>query len=68
MIFKAMIKFWSKFQIQILLQFYWRAEKVAQIKIMMVMFKSVDKSLHLITLHIFGNYLVLPWLRFKYAK
>ena len=42
MISKAMIKIWSKFQIQILLQFYWRTGKVTKIKLMVVMVKSFD--------------------------
>ena len=53
MISKAMIKFWPKFQIQILLQFYQRAEKTTKTKLVMVMVKSFDKSHCLFTLHIF---------------
>ena len=37
MISKAMIKFRSDFQFQILLKFYWTAEKVTKIKLVMVM-------------------------------
>ena len=37
MISKAIIKFWSKFQSQIILQFYWAAEKVTKLKLVMVM-------------------------------
>ena len=47
-----MIKFWSKFQIQILLQFYWTAEKVTKTKLVMVMVKSFDKSHYHFNLHI----------------
>ena len=43
MITKAMIKFRSKFQFQIPLQFYRTAEKVTKIKLVMVMVKSFDK-------------------------
>ena len=39
MISKAMINFRSKFQFQILLQFYRTAEKVTKIKIVMVIVK-----------------------------
>ena len=44
MICKAMIKFRSKFQLQILLQFYRTAEKVTKIKLVMV--ESFDKYQH----------------------
>ena len=47
-----MIKFRSKFQFQILLQFYRTAEKVTKIKLVMVMVKSFDKHHHLFNLHI----------------
>ena len=43
MISKSMIKFRSKFQFQILLQFHRTAEKVTKIKLMMVMVKSFNK-------------------------
>ena len=46
MISKAMIKFRSKFQFQILLQFYWTAEKVTKIKHDMVIAKSFAKQLY----------------------
>ena len=52
MISKAMIKFRSKFQFQILLQFYWTAEKVTKIKHEMVIAKSFDKYHHLFKLRI----------------
>ena len=52
MISKAMIKFRSKFQFQILLQFYRTAEEVTKIKLVMVMVKGFDKSHHLFNLHI----------------
>ena len=52
MIGKAMIKLRSKFQSQILLQFYRTAEKVTKIKLVMVMVKSFDKCHHLFNLHI----------------
>ena len=54
MISKAMIKFPSKFQFQILLQFYWIGEKVTKIRHVMVMVKGFDKYHHLFNLHIFG--------------
>ena len=50
MISKAMIKFRSKFQFQILLQFYRTAEKVTNIKLVMLMVKSFDKYHHLFNL------------------
>ena len=49
MICKAMIKFRSKFQLQILLQFYRTAEKVTKIKLAMV--ESFDKYQHSFNLH-----------------
>ena len=52
MISKAMIKFRSKFQFQILLQFYWTAEKVAKVKNEMLMVKSIGKYHHFFNLHI----------------
>ena len=52
MISKAMNKFQSKFQFKILLQFYKTAEKVAKIKLVMVMVKSCDKYYHLFNLYI----------------
>ena len=51
MISKAMIKFRSKFQLQILLQFYRTAEKVTKIELLMVMVESFDKHQHLFNLH-----------------
>ena len=42
MISEALIKFWSKFQIEILLQFWWRAEKLTKMKLMLVMMKDFD--------------------------
>ena len=51
-----MIKFWTKFQIQIFLQFYWRAEKVIKIKLVRLLVKSFDKFSHLSLLYIFGYY------------
>ena len=68
MLSKAMIKLWYKFQIQILLQFYRRAEKVAKSQPVMVIVKSFDKSHNLFTRHIFCYYFVFPWLRFKLAE
>ena len=53
MISKAVIKFPSKFQFQILLQFYWTAEKVTKIRLVMVMVKGFDKYHHFFNLHIF---------------
>ena len=53
MISKAMIKFHSKFQFQILWQFYRTAEEVTKIKIMMLMVKSDDKYHHLFNLPTF---------------
>ena len=47
-----MIKFQSKFQFQILLQFYRTAEKVAKIKLVMVMVNIFDKYHHLFNLHV----------------
>ena len=44
MISKVMIKFRSKFQFQILWQFYWTAEKVTKIKLVMVMVKSLTNT------------------------
>ena len=58
MIRKVIIKFWSKIQIQILVQFEWRAEKVTKIKLR-VLVKSFDKSHHIYALHIFGYYSVV---------
>ena len=49
MICKDMIKFRSKFQLQILLQFYRTAEKVTKIKLVMV--ESFDKYQHSFNLH-----------------
>ena len=49
MISKAMIKFHSKFQVQIPLQFYGQLKKL---KLVMVMVKSFDKYHHLFNLHI----------------
>ena len=43
MISKAMTTFWSKFQFQILLQFYRTSEKVTKGKLVMVMVKGLDK-------------------------
>ena len=42
-----MIKFRSKFQFQILLQFYRTAEKVTKMKLVIIMVKSFDKYHHL---------------------
>ena len=47
-----MIKFRSKFQFQILLQFYRTAEKITKIKLVMVIVKSFDKYHHLFNRHI----------------
>ena len=47
-----MIKFRSKFQFQILLQFYRRAEKVTKIKLAMAIVKSFYKYHYLFNLHI----------------
>ena len=47
-----MIKFRSKFQFQILLQFNRRAEKVIKVKHVMVIVESFDKYHHLFNLHI----------------
>ena len=47
-----MIKFRSKFQFHIILQFYKKAEKVTKIKIVMVIVKSFDKYHHLFNLPI----------------
>ena len=58
----------TKFWIQILLQFYWRAKKVTKIKLAMIMVKSFDKSQLLFTLHIFGYYFLFACLRFKFAE
>ena len=44
MISEAMNKFRSKFQFQILLQFYGTAEKVTKIKLVMVMVKSLTNT------------------------
>ena len=52
MISKVMMQFRSKFQFQILLQFYWTAEKVTKIKLAIVMVKSFDKYHHLFNPHI----------------
>ena len=52
MISKAMIKFRSKSQFQILLQFYKTAEKVTKVKRVMVIVKSFDKCYDLLDLHI----------------
>ena len=49
---EATIKFRSKFQFQILLTFFWTAEKVTKIKHEMVMVKSFDKYHHLFNLPI----------------
>ena len=46
------------FLIQILLQFYWRAEKMTKIKLLIVLAKSFEKSHHLFNLHISGYYFV----------
>ena len=43
MISKAIILFWSTFQIQIPLQFYERAVKRTKVKLVMLMGKSLDK-------------------------
>ena len=59
MISKALIKFRPKFQFQILLQFYWTAEKVTKIKLGMVMVKSFDKYHHLFNPHILDTILFL---------
>ena len=53
MISKAVIKFPSKFQFQILLQFYWTAEKATKIGLVMVMVEGFDKYHHFFKLHIF---------------
>ena len=47
-----MVKFRTKFQIQILLQFYRTAEKVSKAKLVMVTVKSFDKYHNLFNLHI----------------
>ena len=52
MISKATIKFRSKFQFQVLLQFYGTSENVTKIKLVMVMVKSFDKYHHDFNLHI----------------
>ena len=65
MISKAMIKFCTKFQFQILLQFHWTAEKVTKIKLAMVMVKRFDKYLQP---SFFGYYFVFSWLRFKHTE
>ena len=49
---KAIIKFLSKFQFQILLQFYRTAKKVTKIKLVMVIVKIFDKYHYLFNLHI----------------
>ena len=55
-----MIKFRSKFQLQILLQFYRAAEKATKIKLVMVMVNKFDKYHHLFNLHILVTSLVPP--------
>ena len=56
-----MIKFWSKFQLQILVQFYKTDEKVTKIKLVMVIIKikSFDKYHHLFNVHILVTILFL---------
>ena len=46
-----MVKFRSKFQIQIFSQFYRTAEKVSKAKLVMVIVKSLGKYDHLLNLH-----------------
>ena len=46
MISKGMVEFQSKFQFQILLQFYRTAERVTKIKFVIVMVESFDKYNH----------------------
>ena len=57
MINKAMIEIWSKFQFQILFQFYWTAEKVTEIRLAMVMVECFDKYYHLFNLQILVTFL-----------
>ena len=47
-----MIKFQSKFQFQILLQFYRTAEKATKIKLVMVIVKNFDKNQHFFNIQI----------------
>ena len=68
MISKEMIKFRPKFQFQILLQFYWTAEKVTKIKHEMVMVKRFEKYHHLFNLQISVAVLLFSWLRFKLTE
>ena len=53
-----MIKFRSKFQFQILLQFFWAAEKITKIKLVIVMVKSLDKYNYLFNLLIFRFFMI----------
>ena len=61
----AVIKFRSKFQFQIRQQFYRTAEKVTEIKLVMVIVKQIpppSQPSH------FGYYFVFSWLRFKHTE
>ena len=62
-----MIKFRSKFQFQIILQFYRTAEKVTKIKVVIVIVKSFEKYHHLFNLNILVTifFFFFSWLRFK---
>ena len=51
-----MTEFWSWFQFQILLKFYWTAYKMIKKKLEVVMLKSFGKYHHLFNLHIFCYY------------
>ena len=51
MVNNVMTKFEINFHFQIYLQFYWTAEKVTKIKLVMVMVKSFDKYHHLFNNH-----------------
>ena len=58
MISKVMIKFWSKFQFQILLQFYRTSGKVTEIKLVMVTVKILNKYNRLFNLSILVSILI----------
>ena len=58
MISKVMIKFWSNFQFQILLQFYRTSGKVTEIKLVMVTVKILNKYNRLFNLSILVSILI----------
>ena len=68
MISKLIIRFRSKFQFQIPLQFYKTVLQVINIKLVMAVVKNFEKYHHLFILHILVTILFFSKLRFKHTE